>query len=123
MILTGPEGPDQLRLKKGDRDMGTTVESAGRMTKPLHTPYSVGDTVRLVIEDDGSEEVRVRLGDVGRIRRIRPAAPGDGDHTFLVFDIQWVDAGCIWPSGPGRGDGPSEIEPVARPVYTARRAA
>ena len=83
----------------GGAVMGTTVEPTGRMTKPLHTPYSVGDTVRLMIEDDESEKVRVRLGDVGKIRRIRPAAPGDGDNTFLIFDVQWVDAGCIWPSG------------------------
>jgi hypothetical protein len=99
--------------------MATTVAPKGRMTRPLHTPYSIGDTIRLLVENTGSEGRHPRKGDVGRIRRMYPACPSDGDETFLTFDVAWVDFGDVWSVAPVD----EGFEPVARSVYDARRAA
>ena len=73
--------------------MATIKWPRGRMTKPLTTPYEIGDRVRLVADETGSEAL-LRGGDVGPIRRIFISCPEDGDVTFLVFDVEWEIFGC-----------------------------
>jgi hypothetical protein len=107
----------------------------GRMTKPLATPYEVGDRVRLIlplnpvnepgepVDRDIAEVVAFSLrlhgiapdarrqpvvGDVGVIRRIRVADANDGDKTFVMHDVKWLRAGRVIPVGL------DEIAPVAR---------
>src|SRR5258708_4908309 len=84
--------------------MGTTVGPEGRMTKPLVTPYAVGDVVMLTVTSatlqDGCEpHVTPETGDTGVIREIELAYPEEGDAgvdaegddtgAFLMFDVEW----------------------------------
>jgi len=89
------------------------------MTKPLTTPYSVGDTVRCT-RRDGS----VKAGDVGVIRRIFISDPQDGDQTFLLCDVDWLGYGGVCSALPNdHEDFKSGIAPAPPSVYTARRLA
>lgn len=110
---------DMAGLTRKGQSVATTVAPKGRMTKPLHTPYSIGDTIRLLVADTGSEGRCPRKGDVGQIRKMYPSDSRDGDKTFLVFDVYWVDYGGIFTACPSDDD----FESVARSVYNARRAA
>jgi hypothetical protein len=75
-------------LTQEDTTMATIKGPRGRMTKPLTTPYEVGDRVRLVADETWSEGL-LSAGDVGPIRRIFISCPNDGDETFLLFDVEW----------------------------------
>ena len=71
----------------------TIRKPRGRMTKPLVTPYRVGDRVMLTA-DNGLDELQGRAriprpGERGTIRRISISDPDDGDATFLVFDVRF----------------------------------
>lgn len=67
------------------------------MTRPLTTPYHIGDRVRMLERTDDDEAGRCRKGEVGTIQSIFIAAPNDGDETFLLFDVK-VQRGtvCRW---------------------------
>ena len=92
--------------------MATVLQPRGRMTKPLATPYEVGDTVRLAMDlgpDDESETDPAEraqdaawvasicgparslpnVGDVGVIRRIYVNDPKDGDDAFVCHGVMW----------------------------------
>ena len=56
--------------------MATVLPPRGKMTKPLITPYEVGDTVRMVDLSDAIEEAAPRLGDVGTIVKALHRVPG-----------------------------------------------
>jgi hypothetical protein len=46
------------------------------------------------------------------IRRIFASDPNDGDKTFLVCDVQWLDYGGVLSVLPdARGESPSDIDP------------
>jgi len=60
--------------------MATTLGPEGRMTRPLTTPYNVGDSVTSLIHDHQNGGC-VRVGEVGTIRRIIISDPNDGDET------------------------------------------
>jgi hypothetical protein len=75
-------------LTQEDTTVATIKGPRGRMTKPLTTPYEVGDRVRLVADETWSEGL-LSAGDVGPIRRIFISCPNDGDETFLLFDVEW----------------------------------
>ena len=78
----------------------------GRMTKPLATPFNVGDVVELIAKQTCgcSSERHVgknglyhpRVGEVGVLRRIIVSAPEDGDETFLVFGVRFAEWGKTW---------------------------
>jgi hypothetical protein len=67
--------------------MATIVEPEGRMTKPLTTPYHVGDRVMLLVTERQAEG-RVRVGDLGTVEEIIISDPNDGDGTFLMFYVK-----------------------------------
>jgi hypothetical protein len=78
--------------------MATTL-GPDRMTRPLTTPYHVGDVVVLTRDDhdyDGPQP-----GDVGVIQEIFISYPNDGDDTFLMFDVLWTTYGERMPYGEG----------------------
>jgi hypothetical protein len=63
------------------------------MTTPLTTLYKAGDRVTLITDlERDSVGPLPQPGDVGTIRAIDTSAPGDGDETFLVFDVDWHTA-------------------------------
>ena len=101
--------------------MATTLPRRGKMTRPLTTPYSVGDVVVLTANDpDNSDSMtidddRFLAGDVGTIRRIFNADPKAGDAGWIMFDVLWLNAGRLMPVGE------SEIKPAGRTnPYRAR---
>jgi hypothetical protein len=67
--------------------MATTLGPEGRMTRPLTTPYNVGDRVTSLVHDHQKHGC-VRVGEVGTITRIIISAPRDGDETFLMFYVK-----------------------------------
>ena len=67
--------------------MATTLGPRGRMTKPLTTPYNVGDSV-VSLTCEKQRDGCVCVGDVGTIRRIIISCPNDGDATFLMFYVK-----------------------------------
>jgi hypothetical protein len=67
--------------------MATTLGPEGRMTRPLTTPYTVGDRVTSLVHEHQTEGC-VRRGEVGTIRRIVISDSGDGDETFLMFYVR-----------------------------------
>jgi hypothetical protein len=97
--------------------MATIKAPKGRMTRPLATPYEVGDVVALSMPLDGAASaadaemthtlafalqlhgVRAKpmpqVGDIGVVRRIWIADPNDGDETFLAHDVKWQRIGRI----------------------------
>jgi hypothetical protein len=56
------------------------------MTRPLTTPYHIGDRV-VILLDDVQRRGRAVVGDVGTIRRLVISDPNDGDETFLMFYV------------------------------------
>jgi len=86
--------------------MATIKKPRGRMTKPLLTPYEVGDVVLLVsslkahergfFRNPVTNEVRTcpRYGDIGVIERVWiDRVSADGKNPFLVFIVRWSDYG------------------------------
>ena len=67
--------------------MATTLGPEGRMTRPLITPYNVGDRVAMLRTEEQTDG-RCRRGDVGTIREIIISAPNDGDDTFPMFFVK-----------------------------------
>jgi hypothetical protein len=57
------------------------------MTRPLTTPYNVGDRVTSLVHEHQTHGC-VRVGEVGTIKRIIISAPNDGDATFLMFYVR-----------------------------------
>src|SRR5262249_15532019 len=50
--------------------------------------------------------------------------PNDGDRTFVVCVVQWLDYGGVRSVLPdARGESPADIEPAPQSVYAARRLA
>jgi hypothetical protein len=98
----------------------------GRMTKPLVTPYAVGDVVMLTVTSatlqDGCEpHVTPETGDTGVIREIELVDPEEGDAgvdaegdigAFLMFDVEW-------PSGT-YPVGDDQIMPVSDAAWLRR---
>jgi hypothetical protein len=108
----------------GGEAMATTIRPRGKMTKPLTTPYDVGDVVMLTTNDDPDdpdsmtiENPRFQAGDVGIIRKIElsDGDGSDGNATFLMFDVMWFNAGRRMLVGA------DEMKPAARAdAYRAR---
>jgi hypothetical protein len=103
--------------------MATICGPKGRMTKPLVTPFAVGDVVTLTADlDDGNDAGPFpHVGDVGVIRRIYISAPGDGDDTFLMFDVHWAGFGQVYPVG--NVGTAVQFAPADQSRYIARLAA
>jgi len=67
--------------------MATILLPKGRMTRPLTTPYSVGDRVTSLVNEN-QRHGRVRIGEGGAIARVIISDPGDGDATFPMFYVR-----------------------------------
>jgi hypothetical protein len=102
--------------------MATIKRPRGRMTKPLATPYEVGDVVQLMKPYTRESEppvdpvvanavafalslhgirmkpaVQPRVGDLGVIHKILIADPNEGNDTFLVLLVKWSRIKSIRP--------------------------
>ena len=77
----------------------TTKGPKGNMTRPLTTPYDVGDIVRLTTVQDetiwrGKNRAWApRVGDTGVIRKVIISDPEDGDDTILMFWVKFSEWG------------------------------
>jgi len=68
--------------------MSTILKARGRMTKDLVvTPHHAGDQVAVLVSER-QKHGRVRVGDVGTIRRIIISDPNDRDVTFPMFYVK-----------------------------------
>ena len=67
--------------------MATILKARGRMTKDLVTPFDVGDQV-VTLVGERQRYGRVRVGEIGTIKRVIISAPNDGDATFLMFYVK-----------------------------------
>jgi hypothetical protein len=91
--------------------VATIKRPRGRMTKPLVTPYEVGDVVLFrqawfgddygketgsYIGSHGDRCLVPRVGDIGVIEQIVVANDCDGDDANLLFKVQWSDFGSYY---------------------------